>query len=81
MVKKCKWEEKYELSYDEWEPISPTAEGYVFRLELLVYGKDIHIALSDKKDIDIEKDPAYEIGNYQKEKKHPFRYDPNDYNF
>lgn len=67
LVKKCKWEEKWEHLYNEYHVISELkntqAEGYVFRLEMLVYGsKDVHILLSDKKDVDIDKDAAYEIG-------------------
>lgn len=69
LVKKCKWEEKWEHSYNEYHVISELkntkAEGYLFRLEMLVYGsKDVHFLLSDKKDVNIDKDPAYEIGEY-----------------
>lgn len=69
LVKKCQWEEKWEHLYNDYHTISELkntkAEGYLFRLEMLVYGgKDVHVLLSDKKDVDIEKDPAYEIGEY-----------------
>lgn len=66
LVKKCQWEEKWEHLYNEYHVISELkntkAEGYLFRLEILVYGsKDVHMLLSDKKDVNIDKDPAYEI--------------------
>lgn len=70
LVKKCQWEEKWERLYNEYHVISDlkntNAEGYLFRLEMLVHGsKDVHILLSDKKDVNIDKDPAYEIGEYR----------------
>lgn len=70
-MNKCKWEEKWEHVYTKYHLISELEkttklDGYLFRLELLAYGsKDVHILLSDKKDVDIEKDPAYEIGKYK----------------
>lgn len=65
-MKKCQWEEKWEHKYEKYHAISELkdskVEGYLFRLEFLAYGnKDVHILLSDKKDVDIDKDAAYEI--------------------
>lgn len=53
--------------YSEYHAISElkttNAEGYLFRLEMFIYSNvDARILLSDKKGVDLNKDPAYEIG-------------------
>lgn len=68
-MKKCQYEEHWEHKYTKYHALSELkntqTEGYLFRLPLLVHGsKDVHILLSESKNIDIEKDPAYEISNY-----------------
>lgn len=66
LVKKCQYEEQWEHKYTKYHALSELkntqAEGYLFRLPLLVYGpKDVHILLSETENVDSEKDPAYEI--------------------
>lgn len=69
LAKKCKYEERWEHQYNISHPLSEfqvmQTDGYLFRLPLLVYAeKDVHILLSETPIVDIEKQPAYEIGKF-----------------
>lgn len=68
-MKQCQWEETWEHVYNKYHALSELkgtkADGFLFRLELLVYGsKDVHILLSNKKDVNLDSDAVYEIGKF-----------------
>lgn len=67
MTTKCEIEETWELEYKKFHEIknikNSQADGYLFRLQFLVYGqKEVHVLLSSTEKADLEKDVAYEIG-------------------
>lgn len=67
LVKKCDTEETWELDYKKFHEIktlkNTQAEGYLFKMNFLVYGqREVHVLLSATEKPDIDKEAAYEIG-------------------
>lgn len=66
-MKKCETEEAWELDYKKYHEIKTLKntqfEGYLFRMNFLVYGqREVHVLLSATEKPDIDKEAAYEIG-------------------